>query len=82
MGRDLGVGMQGKALHAGTAGTRERGRLALAAKARADAPDLLASPLAKGEALLHGGRQGPGELGRIIDQRIISRGHGGLRACL
>ena len=26
MGRDLGIGMQGKALHAGTAGTGERGR--------------------------------------------------------
>src|SRR5262249_34565126 len=51
--------------------------LALAAKARADAPDLLASSLAKGDALLHRGGHGTGELGCVIDQRIISRGHGG-----
>ena len=51
--RDLGVGVQGKPMYAGTAGTCERWRLALVAKARADAPDLLASPLPKGDALLH-----------------------------
>ena len=75
--RDLGVGVERKALHTGTAGPRERGRLALAAKARADAPDLLASSLATGEALLHRGGHGTGEFGCVIDQRIISRGHGG-----
>src|SRR5262249_17445272 len=75
--RDLGVGVERKALHTGTAGPRERGRLALAATARADAPDLLASSLATGDALLHRGGHGTGELGCVIDQRIISRGHGG-----
>ena len=45
---DLGVGVQGKALDAGTAGTGTRRSLALGAKARANAPDLLAGPLAIG----------------------------------
>jgi len=72
--------VQRKALHAGTAGTGERWRLALGAKARADTPDLLAGPFPKGDALLHGGRHGTGELGCVIDQRIISRGHGGVDA--
>jgi hypothetical protein len=80
--RDLGVGMQGKPLHAGTAGTRERGRLALAAKARAEAPDLLASSLPKGDALLHRGRQGPGEFGRVITQGGIACGRSRGRARL
>jgi hypothetical protein len=62
MCQDLGVGMQGKALHAGTAGTSKCWGLALIAKPRADAPDLLASPLPKGDALLHGGHHGTGEL--------------------
>ena len=39
MGGDLGVGVERKALDAGTAGTGERGRLALGAKACANAPD-------------------------------------------
>ena len=63
MGRDLGVGMQGKALHAGTAGTRERGRLAFGAKAGAHAPDFLASPLPKSDAML---RPGAGDSGGAL----------------
>jgi hypothetical protein len=55
MGWDVGVGVHGKALHAGTAGTRQRGRLAVHAKAGAHAPHLLPGPLAKGQALLHRG---------------------------
>jgi hypothetical protein len=35
--RDLGVGVQGKPVDAGTAGTCERGRLALVTKSRGDA---------------------------------------------
>jgi len=80
MGGDLGVGVERKALHAGTAGTGKRGRLALGAKACANAPNLLASSLAKGDALLHRGRHGAGQLGGVIDQRIISRGHGDVEA--
>ena len=52
---NLGVGMQGKALDAGTAGTGARGCLAIPAKPCTHAPHLLARPLAKGQALLHGG---------------------------
>jgi hypothetical protein len=80
MGGDLGVGVERKALHAGTAGTGKRGRLALGAKARANAPDLLASSLAKGDALLHRGRHGAGQLGGGIDQRIIAGRHRGIAA--
>jgi hypothetical protein len=58
MGRDLGVGVERKALHAGTAGTGERWRLARVVKPRADAPDLLIGPLPEGNMLLHGGRHG------------------------
>src|SRR5262249_32206445 len=76
--RDLGVGVQGKPMQAGTAGTSERGRLALVTKARADASDLLASPLPKGEALLYRGRQRPGELGRVIDQGVLACRHRGV----
>ena len=76
MGGDLGVGVQRKAMDAGTAGTGERGRLALGAKARADAPHRLPRAFAKGDTLLHRGRHGPGELGCVIDQRVISCGHG------
>jgi hypothetical protein len=46
------------------------------AKAGANTPDLLASSLAKGDALLHRGRQGPGQLGGIVAQGIMPRGHG------
>jgi hypothetical protein len=74
---DLGVGVQGKAVDAGTTGAAEGWLLACSANPRADAPDLLASPLATGEALLHRGHHGAGELRGVIDQRIIPRGHGG-----
>jgi len=45
-------------MHAGTAGTCERACLVRVAKARAEAPDLLASPIPEGDALLHRGRYG------------------------
>jgi hypothetical protein len=66
----LGVGMQGESRHAGTAGTGQRGRLTGVAKPCADAPHPLSRPLAKGEALLHRGRQGLGQLGGVIAQGI------------
>src|SRR5262245_23108114 len=75
MGGDLGVGVQGKALDAGTAGPRQRGHLALGAKACANAPHPLASSLAKGDALLYRGSHGAGEFGSVIDQRIIAGGY-------
>src|SRR5215831_6056596 len=78
MRRNRRVGVQGKALDAGTAGTGERWGLALVAKARANAPDPLAGPLPKSNALLHRGSHGPGELGFVLSQGIIPRGHGGV----
>ena len=80
MGGDLGVGVQREAMDAGTAGTGERGRLALGAKARADTPHLLPRAFAKGDTLLDGSRHGTGELGCVIDQRIISRSYRGVEA--
>jgi hypothetical protein len=74
--------MQGKALYAGTAGTSECWRLALVAKPRAEAPDLLAGPLLKGDALLYGGRQGTGEFGRVITQGVIACGRSRVNARL
>jgi hypothetical protein len=79
---DLRVGVEGKPVDAGTAGTGACGRLACGTEAGAEAPDFLASPLAKGEALLHGGCQGPGQLGRIITQGIMPRGRHVIRARL
>src|SRR5215472_11385618 len=61
MGWNLRVGMQGKALDAGTARTGEAWRLTLVAKAGTQAPDLLARPLPKGDALLDRGGHGAGE---------------------
>ena len=45
------------------------------AKARANTPHLLSGPLAKGDALLHGGDKGAGELGCLVNKWIIARGH-------
>ena len=45
------------------AGTRERGRLAFGAKAGANAPDFLASPLPKSDAML---RPGAGDSGGAL----------------
>src|SRR5262249_4205997 len=76
--RNLGMGVYRKPLHAGTVGACQHGRLACAAQARAEAPDPLTGPLPKGDALLHGGRQGTGKLGCVLSQGIIPRGHGGV----
>jgi hypothetical protein len=71
----LGVGVQRQPLDAGTVGTGERGHLVRAAKAGANAPDPLARPLPKSHALLHGGRQGPGERGFSLHQGVIAGRH-------
>src|SRR5215831_12945672 len=76
--RDVGVGVQRKPLDAGTVGTCQRGHLTLVAKACANAPDLLAGPLPKSDALLHRGRQGARELRRVVEQGVIPSGHGGV----
>jgi len=74
--------VQRKALHAGTAGTRQHGRLAIHTTPGAHAPHLLPCPLAKGQALLHRGRQGLSELRRVIAPGIMPRGHHVIRASL
>jgi hypothetical protein len=75
---DLGVGVQGKPLHAGTVGTRQCGALTLMAKLRADALDLLSSPFPKGNALLHRSDHRAGEFGFVIAQGVIACRHHGV----
>src|SRR5262249_673134 len=75
MGGDLGVSVQGEPVDAGTAGAAQERALALGAKARANAPDLLSSPLAEGDTLLHRGGHGSGQLGGVIAQGIRVGGH-------
>lgn len=77
---NLGVGVQGKAPHAGTAGTGQRWRLAFNAKPRANAPDFLASLLPEGAMLLHRGGHGTGQLGHVVTQRIMPRRYHIIRA--
>ena len=79
---DLSVGVERKALHTGTAGTGQCGMFPSLAKPRADAPDLLAGPLPKGDALLHGGRHGLGQLRRVITQGGIACGRRSVEARL
>ena len=63
-------------------GAAQERALALGAKARTNAPDLLSSPLAKGDALLHRGGHGSGQLGGVIAQGIIVGGHSRVEASL
>src|SRR6516162_11288133 len=82
MRRNRCVGVHGKAVHTGTAGSRQGGVFPLVAKPRADAPDLLAGPLPKSDAVLDRSRHGAGELRSGVAQGIIPGGHGGLHARL
>src|SRR5262249_22313717 len=66
MRRNRRVGVEGKPVDTGTPRTREPGRLALRAKARADTAHRLAGPLPTGDALLHGGRHGARERGLVV----------------
>jgi hypothetical protein len=76
--RNRRVGVEGKPVDTGAVRTREHGRLACAAQARADAPDPLTGPLPKGDALRDGGRQGPGKLGGVLHQGVITGRHRGV----
>src|SRR5262249_45154353 len=78
VGWNVGVGVQRKPLDAGTVGTSQRRHLTLGAKAGANAPDLLAGPLPKSNALLYRGRQGTGQLGGVIHQGVIAGRHRGV----
>src|SRR5437899_8927725 len=82
MRRNRRVGVQRKAVHAGTARTSEPWRLALRAKPGANAADRLASPLSRGDALLDRRRHGAGECRCGVAQGSIPGGHGGLHARL
>jgi hypothetical protein len=82
MGGDMGVGVERKAPHAGTAETGESGRLTRMVTSCADAPDLLTGPLPAGDTLLHGSRHNTGEFGSVVGQGIIACGHGCPRVCL
>src|SRR5215813_693571 len=80
MRRNRRVGVEGKPVDTGAVRPREPGRLALRAKARADTAHRLASPFSEGDALLHGGRHGAGELRGGVAQGIIPGDHGSLQA--
>jgi hypothetical protein len=82
MGWNLGVGMQGKTVHTGTARPLEFRTFPFRAKARANPSHLLSRPFPKGNALLDGGGHGASEFGVVVEQWIISSGHGGLHSRL
>src|SRR5262249_18912879 len=82
MRQNCRVGVQRKAVDTGAARPRELGRLPLVAKPGADAPDVLPGPVPEGDALLHRGRHGAGELWCRVTQGVIPGGHGGLQARL
>src|SRR4029453_9661933 len=79
---DSGIGVERKPVDTGTARTSEPWRLARSAKARADAPHVLAGPFPTRDAVLDGGRPGAGELWCGVTEGIIPGGHGGLHARL
>src|SRR5712692_4687917 len=82
MGWDLRVGVQGKSVHTGTAGSFEFRPFLFIATTRADAAYFLASPFPKGDALRDRGRHGAGEFGCVVEQRIIASSHGSLNSRL
>ena len=59
MRRNIGVGVQGKAVDTGTAGSFEFRPVAFIAKARADASHLLVSPFPKDDAPNRTGQSSP-----------------------
>jgi hypothetical protein len=73
---DLGVRMERTPVDTGTAGARQGGVFPCIPKARANAAHVLSGPLPTGDALRDGGRHGAGELGLVVTQRILPRGHG------
>jgi hypothetical protein len=82
MRRNIGIGMQGKAVHTGTARSRECRPFSFIAKARADAAHFRSSAFPKGNALCDRGRHGAGKLRFGVEQRIIARGHSSLNSHL
>jgi hypothetical protein len=78
MRRNRRVGVEGKPVDTGAVRTREPGRLALRAKARADATHLLSGAFATSDAVLDRSCHGAGEFRGGIAQGIIPGGYGGL----
>ena len=78
VGGALGVSVPSAPVDAGTVGAAAGGPLAFRTTPRAETADLLAGPFATGEALRHRGRHGTGEIRCVINQRILSRGPGGV----
>ncbi len=70
---NLGVGVEGKTVDTGTAGTREFGAFTFITKSRANPPNFLSGPLAKGDALCDRSGHGAGEFGFVVEQGIIAR---------
>ena len=76
MRRNLGVGVQGKPVDTGTAGTREFRAFPFIAKARANPSHVLPGSLAKTDALFDRSRHGASEFGFFAAQGVIPGGHG------
>src|SRR5262249_45943938 len=75
MRRNIGVGVQGKAVDTGTPRSREGRPFSRIAKARAEAAHFLSRAFPTGDALLHGSRHGAGEFWCVVTQRIIPGGY-------
>src|SRR5262252_8618901 len=82
MRRNGRVGVEGKPVDTRTARPGEPWRLALRAKARADAAHLLAGSFPTSDAVLDRRRHGPSERGLVVLQWIIPGGHGVIEARL
>src|SRR5215471_21447966 len=79
MRRNGRVGVEGKPVDTRTARPGEPWRLALRAKARADAAHLLAGAFTTSDAVLDRRRHGPSKRGLVVAQRIILGGHRGVQ---
>src|SRR5713101_863014 len=69
---------QRKPVDTGTAGPRECGAFPCIATSRAHPSNVLSGTLPKGDALFDRGGHGASELGLVVEQGIITCGHGGV----
>src|SRR5262249_35728231 len=82
MRRNRRIGVKGKPVDTGAARPSEPWRLALSAKARAEAAHVLSSSFAPSHALLDRRRDGAGELRGGVAEGIMLGGDGGLQVRL
>src|SRR5712691_6749479 len=75
MRRNLSIGVQGKAVHTGTAGSFACRASPASPKPEPMRRTFLPSAFPKSDALLDRGRHGAGEFGFVVEQRIIPGGH-------